>query len=274
MNKELCEKNREAWNEATVYHQKARKGSLQEGFKNPNFTTLNRDCDEILIGKLNEIDFTEKIIAQLPCNNGRELLSLVKLGAKKGIGFDISDAAIAEANELTAISNLNAEFYRTNILDIDDTFNNSIDFIYISEGSLQWFSSLNDYFKIVSKLLKPNGKILIFEMHPFAYFFEPANDSGKEPTLDEFLSYFEKQPYSYKNGLDYVGETTYAAKECCWYMHKISDIINALISNGIEIEIIDEYNMEMANNEKIKNIEKFPLSYIINCKKSDKNACC
>jgi SAM-dependent methyltransferase len=172
MNKEISEKNREAWNEAMVYHQKARKGSLQEGFKNPNFTTLNRDCDEILIGKLNEIDFKEKIIAQLPCNNGRELLSLVKLGAKKGIGFDISDAAIAEANELKAISNLNAEFYRTNILDIDDTFNNSIDFIYISEGSLQWFSSLNDYFNIVSKLLKPNGKILIYEIHPFAYFLK------------------------------------------------------------------------------------------------------
>ena len=267
MNKELCEKNREAWNEATIYHQNARKESLQEGFKNPNFTSFNRDCDEILIGKLNEIDFNEKIIAQLPCNNGRELLSLVKFGAKKGIGFDISDEAITEANELKAISNLNVEFYRTNILDIDDKFNNSIDFIYISEGSLQWFSSLNDYFKIVSKLLKPNGKILIYEIHPFAYFFETANDLGKEPTLYEFISYFETRPYSYKNGMDYVGETTYAAKECCWYMHKISDIINAIIINDLEIEKIDEYNMEMANNERIKNIEKFPLSYIINCRK-------
>jgi SAM-dependent methyltransferase len=267
MNKEMCEKNREAWNEATVYHQKARKESLHEGLKNPDFTTFNRDCDEILIEKLNEIDLKDKIIAQLPCNNGRELLSLVKFGAKKGFGFDISDAAISEANELKVISDLNVEFFRTNILEIDDTYNNSIDFIYISEGSLQWFSSLNDYFKIVSKLLKPNGKILIYEIHPFAYFFEPANDSGKEPTLDEFLSYFEKGPYSYKNGMDYVGGTTYEAKKCCWYMHKISDIINAIICNGLEIEKMDEYNMEMVNNEWIKNMEKFPLSYIINCRK-------
>jgi SAM-dependent methyltransferase len=271
MDKEICEKNREVWNEATQYHQKARNNSLHEGFKNPLFTTFDRDCDEILIEKLKEIDLTNKVIAQLPCNNGRELLSLVKFGAKKGIGFDISDVAVSEAEELKTISKLNVDFYRINILDIDDTFNNSIDFIYVSEGSLQWFSSLNDYFQIISKLLKPNGKVLIYEIHPFAYFFEPSNDLGKEPTLDNFLSYFEKGHYSCKNGLDYVGGTVYAAKECCWYMHKISDIINALICNGLEIEKIDEYNMEMANNERIKNMEKFPLSYIISCRKTDKN---
>ena len=267
MNREICEKNREAWNEAAVYHQKARNNSLKEGFKNSHFTAFDRDCDEILIGKLNEIDLKDKIIAQLPCNNGRELLSLVKLGAKKGIGFDISDAAIAEANELKAISNLNVAFYRTNILDIDDIFNETVDFIYISEGSLQWFSSLEEYFSIVSKLLKPSGKVLIYEIHPFAYFFEPSNDSGKEPTLDNFLSYFVKGAYSYKHGLDYVGGKSYDAKECSWYMHKISDIINALVCNGLEMERIDEYNMEMANNESAKNMEKFPLSYIMICRK-------
>jgi SAM-dependent methyltransferase len=270
MKKEIYEKNREAWNEATIYHQKARDKSLHEGFQKPDFSTFDRDCDDILIEKLNEINLSGKTIAQLPCNNGRELLSLMKFGAKKGIGFDISDVAILEANELKAISGLNVEFYRTNILDIDDTFNNSIDFIYISEGSLQWLSSLNDYFKIVSKLLKPNGKILIYEIHPFAYFFETSNDLDIEPTLDNFISYFDKKPHSVKNGMDYVGQTKYDAKECCWYMHKISDIINALICNGLEIEKFDEYNVEMANNTGIKNMEKFPLSYIINCRKAEK----
>ena len=49
MNKEILGKNQEAWNEAIIYHQKARKNSLQNGFLNPNFTTLDRDCDDILI---------------------------------------------------------------------------------------------------------------------------------------------------------------------------------------------------------------------------------
>lgn len=267
MDKQIYRKNREAWNEASIYHQKARNNSLHEGFKTPEFTTLNRECDDVLIKNVNEIGLADKVIAQLPCNNGRELLSLMKFGARKGIGFDISDIAISEAKELAAISQLNAEFHRTNILDIDDTYNNSIDFIYISEGSLQWFSSLNDYFKIISKLLKHNGKVLIYEMHPCAYYFEQLEDPDKEVTLDDFISYFEKGPYSYKNGLDYVGQVNYEAKECYWYMHKLSDIINAIIRNGLEIEKIEEYNMEMANNENAKNMDKFPLSYMLNCRK-------
>ena len=265
--KSITKANREAWNEAMYYHQKARKNSLQEGFKNPDFTTLNRDCDQILKDKLKYINFKDKIISQLPCNNGRELLSLLKLGAKKAIGFDISDSAIIEAEELAKISKLNADFIRTDILEIDSKYDNFFDFIYISEGSLQWFPSLNEYFKVVSRLLKKDGQILIFEMHPFAYFFEQAYNLKREIGLDDFISYFEEGPYSYKSGLDYIGQTNYKAKKCYWFMHKISDIINNIIKNNIEILEINEYNIEMADNENIIHLKKFPLSYILSGKK-------
>ena len=89
MNKETCEKNREAWNEAMLYHQKARNNSLHEGFKNSDFTTLDRDCDEILFGKLNEIDLKDKLIAQLPCNNGRELLQKDNLNRILDMQYEI-----------------------------------------------------------------------------------------------------------------------------------------------------------------------------------------
>jgi hypothetical protein len=108
---------------------------------------------------------------------------------------------------------------------------------------------------------------LIYEIHAFAYYFEQIDETKNDITLGDFISYFEKGPYSYKNGLDYIGQTAYEAKECCWYMHKFSDIINAIICNGLEIENIEEYIMEAANNEKINNMKKFPLSYMINCKK-------
>ncbi len=265
--KTITETNREAWNEALNYHQKARNNSLQDGFKNPDFTTLNRDCDKILLPKLMNINLTGKTISQLPCNNGRELLSILKFGAKKAVGFDISDAAIKEAQELADISKLNANFIRTNILEIDTQYNNKFDFIYISEGSLQWFPSLNEYFKVVSRLLKKNGQILIYEMHPFAYFFEKADDLNREITLDDFISYFEKGPYSYESGMDYVGQTNYQAKQCFWFLHKFSDVITSIIKNGIDLLEIEEYNIEMANNMSIKNIKKFPLSYILKGKK-------
>jgi len=266
MHKKITETNRTAWNEAQKYHQKARNNSLQLGFKDPNFTTLNRDCDEILMKKLKNINLNNKTIGQLPCNNGRELLSLMKLGAKKAVGFDISDVAIEEAKELTKISKLNAKFERKDILEINNEYNNYFDFIYISEGSLQWFPDLNSYFSVISRLLKKDGKILIFEIHPFAYFFENGFEIKKQ-NFQEITPYFEKGPYSYEDGLDYIGGVKYEAKECNWFMHKMSDIINAIIKNNIKIEEFEEYNLEMANNDEAKFLNKFPLSYILIAKK-------
>ena len=259
----ITESNREAWNEALSYHQKARKNTLKEGFKRSDFTLFNRDCDDVLIDKINEICLEGKVIAQLPCNNGRELLSLMRHGAKEAIGFDISDTAIKEAQELAEISGLNAKFYRTDILDIGPEFDDFFDFIYVSEGSLQWFPSLDDYFSIVSRLLKKDGRILIYEMHPFAYFFEQIYGAKDVITVNDFIPYFEKGPYSYENGLDYVGGVAYKAKKCYWFMHKMSDIINAILKNNVELIEFNEYGNEMANNSNTKQLDKFPLSYII-----------
>ena len=50
-------------------------------------------------------------------------------------------------------------------------------------------------------------------------------------------------------------------------MHKMSDIVNAILHNDIKITEFNEYNMEMANNESINHLEKFPLSYILTGKK-------
>jgi len=262
----MIESNRTAWNQALEYHQKARKNSLQKGFENPDFSTLNRECDDVLLKKLNDIDFSGKVISQMPCNNGRELLSLMRLGAEKAVGFDISDAAVSEAEQLAEIAKLNATFERTNILEIGEEYNAYFDFIYISEGSLQWFPDLNEYFSVVSRLLKQNGSILIFEMHPFAYFFETGFDIEKQ-NWGDVTSYFEKGPYNYKDGLDYVGGVQYESKECFWFMHKMSDIINAILRNDFNILEFDEYNLEMANNSDARIFDKFPLSYILTGKK-------
>ena len=254
--KNIEEKNREAWNEALQYHQKARNNVLQKGFAENDFTVFNRDCDDVLIEKLKMINLSGKTIAQLPCNNGRELLSLMRFGAKEARGFDISDLAIAEAKQLAEISGLNAQFERVNITEIDGKFNNYFDFIYISEGSLQWFPDLGEYFSVISRLLKKNGEVLIFEIHPCAYI------------LEHKTSYFDKGPFSYKNGMDYVGGIQYEAKECRWFMHTLSDIINAVIQCGISITEFNEYNLEMAGSESMVDVKDFPLSYILTGKKN------
>ena len=113
--KNIFESNRDAWNQALEYHQNAAKDRYKIGFENPDFTTFNSDYDNIVLEKLRDFDFTTKVISQMQCRNGSDLLSLMKLGADEAIGFDISDAAISEAEELAEIAKLNVKFVRTNI---------------------------------------------------------------------------------------------------------------------------------------------------------------
>ena len=103
-------------------------------------------------------------------------------------------------------------------------------------------------------------------MHPFAYYFENGFDT-ENPCIDALTPYFEKGPYNYQDGLDYVGGVRYEAKSCYWFMHKLSDILNAVIRNGIALREFEEYNLEMANNAAAQIFDKFPLSYILTGRK-------
>jgi len=90
------EKNREAWNEAASVHRKNRKVDYRVLFKNKNYSML----DTTLSSLLNKISLSGRTVAQLCCNNGRELLSIVNTKGATGVGFDISDEFIAEASAI------------------------------------------------------------------------------------------------------------------------------------------------------------------------------
>lgn len=152
------------------------------------------------------------------------------------------------------------------MLDIEPKYNNRFDFIFISQGSLQWFPDLNDYFSVISRLLKKDGKILISEIHPFKYFFENGF-SFKEQNFDRLTSYFETESNNYPTGLDYIGNVEYDSSECFWFMHKMSDIITAILHSGIEIEDFDEYPHDMDGTPDPAVAGKFPFSYLITARK-------
>lgn len=64
-----------------------------------------------MVTALKQYDLKHKTIGQFCCNNGRELLSLVKsANAGKGIGFDIATNQVQFANEKAAALNLPCEF--------------------------------------------------------------------------------------------------------------------------------------------------------------------
>ena len=84
--KNYAERNREAWNEAAGVHRKSRKIDYKEKFKDRYFCVL----DGTLSSLLKKRSLEGGVVAQLCCNDGSELLSIVNIMGAAGVGFDIS----------------------------------------------------------------------------------------------------------------------------------------------------------------------------------------
>ena len=188
-----AEHNREAWNQVTPIHQQHTKIDLQAAVQAEDYSDL--DATETAI--LQRLGFQQKRVAQLCCNNGRELISLLKLGAAAGVGFDIADEAIKEATLLGTLSKTNCEFVRTNVYEIDPAYFHQFDLVFTTIGALCWFDDLERFFAVAAQLLRPNGHLFVYEIHPvldlFALPGEEAYEAEQE--LKIAYSYFRHEPF-------------------------------------------------------------------------------
>lgn len=261
-NKIFTESNRRAWNEATRYHQDAKQEKFFREFKKPGYSTLDR----VVTAEINRIGLAGKRVGQICCNDGREVLSLINLGAKSAVGFDISDDAINEAKRLSESSGIECEFVRSDVYEISANYDATFDFIYISIGVFGWMPDLEKFFTVVSRLLKPGGDLLIYEQHPFADVFDQENRS--EP-LKIVNPYFNDKPLADDSGMDYWGGKQYKGEISYWFFHTLGEIIGGMIRSGIEIRWFQEYDRDISSCwEHIeKTGKRLPLSYILLGKK-------
>lgn len=256
------EKNRAAWNEAAPYHQKHRKTDYYEAFKHPAFSVLKT----LEVQELTKIGLTGKRIAHLCCNNGVELISMLRLGAAHGTGFDISDAFIEEARKLAEIAGVSCDFVRTDVLEIPAAFDGQYDLAVFTIGALTWIKDLPALFAVARRLLKPGGALFVYEMHPILNLFavegEPQFDPRDE--LKIAFPYFNSQPWVSTDGLDYIGGTLYEGKESVCFAHTFSDILSAVIENGFILtgfrEFSQDISLAFAHLEKYN---KIPMSYLL-----------
>ena len=142
------EGNKAAWEEAFDNRDASWGADITERIQNEDYPFFNEETKAVL----KQIRTEGAVIGQFCCNNGRELLSLVKSGkAKQGIGFDIAENQVAFANEKAKELGLPCEFEAVNIYDIDDRYREQFDVVIITVGALCWFADLDRFFAVVAK---------------------------------------------------------------------------------------------------------------------------
>lgn len=256
------ERNREAWDEAASVHRKNRKINYRELFKNKNYSVL----DTTLSSLLKKIPLHGKNVAQLCCNNGRELFSIVNTMGASGVGFDISGEFITEAKEIAKLAKLECRFVRTNLYHLTAEHDHIFDLVFFTAGALTWFHNLEKLFQLVGRLLKSEGYLVIYEIHPFTNLLAMKDEPLYDPKNPYKIAYnyFRNDLWISNTGADYIGKTTYKSKTFTSFAHKISDIITAIGSNEIVIKEFIEYPHDIsAGFEDLEKNQMIPLSYTI-----------
>ena len=255
------EGNKAAWEEAFDNRDASWGADIAERIRKEDYPFFEKEMVEVL----RSIDTEGKTVGQFCCNNGRELLSLVKSGkAAQGIGFDIAENQVAFANEKAEELNLPCIFEAVNVYDIDERYEKKFDIVIITIGALCWFEDLNRFFEIVAKCMKPGAVIVLNEQHPCTNMLATEGDAEFDPEHRKecHFSYFEHK-WTGNSGMYYMTKKSYHSKTFTDFTHSMSEIISGMCNNGIVITGLQEFDYDISSAFEALDHSGFPLSMIV-----------
>jgi SAM-dependent methyltransferase len=248
--------NRAAWNEAAPIHARYTLDGIVESLKNGDCRYL----DDIAQDFLARLGIAGKRVAQLGCNNGRELCCIERLGAGRCVGFDIADAFVQQAREIAAQTGCACEFVQADIVAIPAAYDASFDLVLITKGTLGWHPDLKGFFRAAARLLAPAGALFLYEMHPILDMFWDAEQT--EPALAQH-SYFRTAPFVDYSGLDFYsqGEARTTAP-AYWFHHTAADIVEGCLDAGLTPIVYREYGHNVTHSfaRFAQHARRFPLT--------------
>jgi SAM-dependent methyltransferase len=174
-----------------------------------------------------------KSLLHLQCHFGQDTLSWARLGARV-TGCDFSKTAIRTARQLTRESGLNARFVCCNVYDLKAHLKGKYDIVFTSYGTIGWLPDLHRWAEVIAHFLKKRGVFYIVDFHPVLWMLDDDMQALKYPYHNaEVIVTEQSGSYADRNaGIHYT--------EYGWN-HSLSEIINALISKGLQIDFLHEF---------------------------------
>lgn len=228
---DYLEINKHTWNNKTDIHI-ASSFYDNEGFLNGKSTLKQIELE--LLG-----DVSGKKILHLQCHFGQDTMTFSRMGAH-ATGVDLSDKAIIRAIEFASKLGLSSQFINSDIYDLPQNLQEQFDIVFTSYGTIGWLPDMEKWANVIAHFLKPNGKFIMAEFHPVVWMFDNAFKEIE-------YSYFNVEPIvEIVNGTYADRQAPMETKTITWN-HPTSEVLNALLQSGLEINSFQEYDYSPYN---------------------------
>jgi SAM-dependent methyltransferase len=179
----------------------------------------------------------------LQCAGGSDTLSLWRVGAAKVIGVDISARMIAVAERKSAALAAPARWFCCDVLLTPDTLNGTADLVYTGRGALPWIVDLAGWARVVMRLLRPGGRLLIFEGHPLDWVWDKSAPDFRFDPHDGH--YFSDREASHRWPAPLLAATQSAVDGTLPNLHErqwtLGQLVTTLAATGLRLVRLDEY---------------------------------
>ena len=221
------ESNKHAWGQISEEHYKFFLRVFQKGEHKLNPYIKNE------LG-----DLSGKKIIHLQCNTGADTILLAQMGAH-AVGVDLVPDNVFYAKKLAGdLGVRNVDFFECDIMKLAASHSEKYDLVFVSEGAVGWLPDLALWGKTIRHLLKDDGVFYIFDSHPFFMMFD--TNKLAENVMEIQYPYFDKTPDVDDSIGGYACEPKGGVKAYFW-MHTVSNLINAVTSAGLHVEYFNEY---------------------------------
>jgi SAM-dependent methyltransferase len=226
--------NRAHWDEATDVHVASDYYDVA-AFKAGNNRLHGIERDELG-------DVRGKTLLHLQCHFGLDTLSWARLGADV-TGIDFSERAVEQARALSAELDIPARFLVSDLYELPSNLDGTFDIVFTSYGAIYWLPDIKRWGEIAASYVKPGGTFYIAEFHPVGFMFD--TDHSENPAMKDFerkYPYFHSDVPIRDDSSDYADPAAAMSNSLTYsWAHSMSDILNALLSAGLEIEYLHEF---------------------------------
>lgn len=228
--------NEEAWNRETYEAWQQRFGSpLAAAAK------LKKDPTKpltVLYKKFGEV--RGKRIMNLMGSNGNKAVALALLGAEVAV-VDFSEGNKRYALALAEAADVKIDYILSDVLKLkDEQLTGDYDIVFAEMGILHYFTDLMPFMKIIYRLLKNGGRVIIRDFHPVSTKLITSRGSTAsvrkhKVTGDYFDTSLEEKNISYSKYLEERGDVSVFLRR--W---NLGEIITAVADTELIIRGLDE----------------------------------